>query len=162
MTTTTPVAPSVKRFERVLFSGLSEAGLEPDDFEPRYMNPEDIAEMLLKADIPEDRLTGPGMAISQVPCSDDDTDRDRALEFMSTVVVFQEAVIWYADYVDLSAPFFGDFWEFDNVRTPEVFAARLLVHMIQGNPMYPTGKKLVMDDDGKISVLTTTPPETDS
>ena len=152
MTTTTPIPPSVQRFERVLFSGLFEAGLDPDDFKPRCINPEDIAEMLHKADVPEDTLTGPGMAISQVSWSDDDSDRDIALGFMSTVVVFQEGVVWYADYMDLSEPFFGDIWAFNNDQTPEAFAARLLVHIIQGDPMYPTGKRLVMDDDGKISV----------
>ena len=158
----TPIPSSVQRFERVLFSGLLEAGLDPDDFKPRCLKPEDISETLREADIPEDKLTGPALAISQVTWTDDDSSRDIAMGFMSTVVVFQEAVVWYADYVELSDPFFGVVREFDNVQTPETFAARLLVHMIQGDPMYPPGKEPVIDDDGNMSVLTTTPPETDS
>ena len=151
MTTVTPIPPSVKRFERVLFSGLMEAGQNPDDFKPRCISPEDIAKQLREAGIPEDKLTGPAMAISQVVWSDEDSSRDIAMGFMSTVVIFQEAAIWYADYVDLADQFFGVVYEFDNVQTPEIFAARLLVHMIKGDPMYPPGKTPVMDDDGNVS-----------
>ena len=152
MTTMTPIPPSVKRFERVLFSGLMEAGLDPDDFKPRCISSEDITKQLREADIPEDKLTGPAMAISQLAWSDKDSDRDIAIGFMSTVVIFQEAAIWYADYVNLSDQFFGVVKEFDNVQTPEIFAARLLVHMITADPMYPAGMKVVIDDDGNFSV----------
>ena len=152
MTTTARIPSSVQRFERVLFSGLMEAGLDPDDFKPRCLSSEDIAKQLREADIPEDKLTGPAMAISQVVWSDEDSSRDIAMGFMSTVVIFQEAAIWYADYVDLSDQFFGAVYEFDNVQTPEIFAARLLVHMITADPMYPPGMKVVIDDDGNFSV----------
>ena len=152
MTTMTPIPPSVKRFERVLFSGLMEAGLDPDDFKPRCISPEDIAKQLREAGIPEDKLTGPAMAISQLAWSDEDSDRDIAIGFMSTVVIFQEAVAWYADYKDLSNQFFGVLYEFDNVQTPEIFAARLLVHMITADPMYPPGMTVAVDDDGNFSV----------
>ena len=147
----TTIPPSVKRFERVLFSGLMEAGLDPDDFKPRCISPEDIAKQLRKAGIPEDKLTGPAMAISQVAWTTEDSSRDIAMGFMSTVVIFQEAVIWYADYEDLSDQTFGVLYEFDNVKTPEIFAARLLVHMITADPMYPPGMEVVIDDDGNFS-----------
>ena len=146
------IPPSVERFERVLFSGLMEAGLDPDDFRPRCLSSEDIAKQLREADIPENKLTGPAMAISQVVWSDDDSSRDIAMGFMSTVVIFQEAAIWYADYVDLTDQFFGVVYEFDNVQTPEIFAARLLVHMITADPMYPPGMRVVVDDKGNFSL----------
>ena len=152
MTMMTFIPPSVERFERVLFSGLMEAGLDPDDFRPRCLSSEDIAKQLREADIPEVKLTGPAMAISQVVWSGDDSSRDIAMGFMSTVVIFQEAAIWYADYVDLTDQFFGVVYEFDNVQTPEIFAARLLVHMITADPMYPPGMTVVIDDDGNFSV----------
>lgn len=152
MTTMTPIPSSVQRFERVLFSGLMEAGLDPDDFKPRCLSSEDIAQQLREAGIPEDKLTGPAMAISQVAWSDEDSSRDIAMGFMSTVVIFQEAAIWYADYVDLADQFFGVVYEFDNVQTPEIFAARLLVHMIAENPMYPDGMTVFIDDEGNVGV----------
>ena len=152
MTTMTTIPPSVERFERVLFAGLMEAGLNPDDFKPRCISSEDIVQKLREANIPEDKLTGPAMAISQVVWTAEDSDRDIAMGFMSTVVIFQEAAIWYADYQDLSDQFFGVLKEFNNVQTPEIFAARLLVHMIKGDPMYPPGMKVAIDDDGNFSV----------
>ena len=152
MTMMTFIPPSVERFERVLFSGLMEAGLDPDDFRPRCLSSEDIAKQLREADIPENKLTGPAMAISQVVWSDEDSSRDIAMGFMSTVVIFQEAAIWYADYEDLSDQFFGVVYEFDNVQTPEIFAARLLVHMITADPMYPPVMTVAIDDDGNFSV----------
>ena len=151
MTTMTPIPPSVQRFERVLCAGLKEAGLDFWSFKPVAIDPEDIAQQLREAGIPEDKLTGPAMSICQMVWSEDDSKRDIAMSFMSTVVIFQEAAIWYADYQSLSDPFFGDVQEFNNEHTPEVFAARLLVHMIKGDPMYPPGKTPVMDDDGNVS-----------
>ena len=152
MTTTAPIPSSVQRFERVLFSGLIGAGLNPDAFMPKLISSKDIAEKLREADIPKNKLTGPAMAISQVVWSDDDSSTDIAMGFMSTVVIFQEAAIWYADYVDLADQFFGVVYEFDNVQTPEIFAARLLVHMITADPMYPPGMTVAIDDDGNFSV----------
>ena len=151
MTTMTPIPPSVQRFERVLRAGLKEAGLDFWSFKPKQLESKVIRQQLREAGIPEDRLTGPAMAIRQIAWSEDESDRDIVMGFMSTVVIFQEVAIWLPDYERLSDPFFGDVQEFNNEHTPEVFAARLLVHMIKGDPMYPPGKTPVMDDDGNVS-----------
>ena len=152
MTTTVPIPSSVQRFERVLFSGLIGAGLNPDAFMPKLISSKDIAEKLREADIPKNKLTGPAMAISQLAWSKEHSKRDIVKGFMSTIVVFQEAVVWLADYQNFNDLTFGAIKEFNNVQTPETVAAIFLSHMIKEDPMYPPGIKVTIDDDGNFSV----------
>lgn len=152
MTTTAPIPSSVQRFERVLFSGLIGAGLNPDAFKPKLISSEDISEKLREADIPKDKLTGPAMAISQLAWSKEHSERDVVKGFMSTVVVFQEAVVWLADYQNFNDLTFGVIKEFNNIQTPETVAAIFLGHMIKEDPLYPPGIEVTIDDDGNFSV----------
>ena len=152
MTSKVAIPHSVRRFERVLFSGLIGAGLDPDAFMPKLISSKDIAEKLREADIPKNKFTGPAMAISQLAWSQEQSEIDIVKGFMSTVVVFQEAVVWLADYQNPNDLTFGKIKEFNNVQTPEIVAAIFLAHMIKEDPMYPPGVKVTIDDDGNFIV----------
>ncbi|MCG8308472.1 MAG: PAS domain-containing protein, partial [Cytophagales bacterium] len=107
---------------------------------------EDISEKLREADIPKDKLTGPAMAISQLAWSEEQSNRDIVKGFMSTVVVFQEAIVWLADYQNFNDLTFGVIKEFNNIQTPETVAAIFLGHMIKEDPLYPPGIEVTIDD----------------
>ena len=138
MSFTTEVPASVQCFERVLFTGLHAVGLNPNDFHPRLIEQE-----TLDAAFP-DSLTGPGMAISQIAWDIDGDSEQKVHGYMSTIVVTQECVLYFADLVEPEKQVFGVLRQFSNELTPEMVAAMYLAHMVKGELLWPPGMRPVI------------------
>lgn len=129
---------SVQRFERVLFTGLHAVGLNPNDFHPRLIEQSDLDEAFPEA------LTGPAMAISQINWDIDGDSEQKVRGYMSTIVVTQECLLYFADLVEPEKQMFGVLRQFNNELTPEMVAAMYLAHMVKGEPLYPPGMRPVI------------------
>jgi len=136
----TEIPSSVRRFERVLFTGLHSVGLDPNDFHPRI-----IEQDQLDAAFP-DSLTGPAMAISQVAWDIDGESEQKVHGYMSTIVVTQECLLYFADLVEPEKQMFGVLRQFNNELTPEMVAAMYVAHMVKGEPLWPPGMRPVIAD----------------
>lgn len=63
---------------------------------------------------------------------------------MSTIVVTQECLLYFADLVEPEKQMFGVLRQFNNELTPEMVAAMYLAHMVKGEPLYPPGMRPVI------------------
>ena len=157
---TIKIPPSVARFERILFSGLIEAGLNPKDYKPKLFLRDDVTKPMKESGLDQnlienfhDEFTAPAMGISQVPNPDDGDEERRVRGILSTLMIFQQGAMWYADLKSMDDPLFGEARLFNNVHTPEVFAAHVLVHIVKGDPLYPKGKQPILTEDGHVKIM---------